>query len=81
MQCLIVTGGVVDCFDTPEDILAAVDAGTYQAEGFDKGRIIWPLIPYSYNTINDLGGKAAPSAPMRSTGWAPMTPAATCWRG
>ncbi len=63
VQCLIVTGGVVDCFDTPEDILAAVDAGTYQAEGFQKGRIIWPLIPYSYNTINDLGGQAAPSAP------------------
>ncbi|OYU40871.1 MAG: peptide ABC transporter permease [Pseudorhodobacter sp. PARRP1] len=63
VQCLIVTGGVVDCFDTPEDIMAAVDAGTYQAEGFEKGRIVWPLIPYSYNTINDLGGKAAPSAP------------------
>lgn len=63
VQCLIVTGGVVDCFDTPEDIMAAVDAGTYQAEGFEKGRLIWPLIPYSYNTINDLGGQAAPSAP------------------
>ena len=63
VQCLIVTGGVVDCFDAPEDILAAVDAGSYQAEGFQKGRIIWPLIPYSYNTINDLGGQAAPSAP------------------
>lgn len=63
VQCLIVTGGVVDCFDTPDDILAAVAAGSYQAEGFEKGRIIWPLIPYSYNTINDLGGQAAPSAP------------------
>ncbi|MDZ4310270.1 MAG: ABC transporter permease [Cypionkella sp.] len=63
VQCLIVTGGVLDCFDTPEDILAAVAAGSYSAEGFEQGRIIWPLIPYSYNTINDLGGKAAPSAP------------------
>lgn len=63
VQCLIVTGGVVDCFDTPEDILAAVAAGSYQAEGFEKGSITWPLIPFSYNTINDLGGKAAPSAP------------------
>ena len=63
VQCLIVTGGVVDCFDTPDDILAAVGAGTYQAESFQKGRIIWPLIPFSYNTINDLGGQAAPSAP------------------
>ncbi len=63
VQCLIATGGVVDCFDAPEDILAAVAAGSYQAEGFEKGRIIRPLIPFSYNTINDLGGKAAPSAP------------------
>ena len=63
VQCLIVTGGLVDCFDTPEDIIAAVAAGSFQAEGFEQGRIIWPLIPYSYNTINDLGGKAAPSAP------------------
>jgi microcin C transport system permease protein len=63
VQCLIVTGGVVDCFDTPDEILAAVAAGSYQAEGFEKGRVIWPLIPFSYNTINDLGGKSAPSAP------------------
>ncbi|MGV8985477.1 MAG: ABC transporter permease [Cypionkella sp.] len=62
VQCLIRTGGVQDCFDTPEDILKAVDAGTYKAEGFQKGWLLWPLIPYSYNTINNVHG-AAPSAP------------------
>lgn len=27
VQCLIVTGGVEDCFDTPEDLIAQVAAG------------------------------------------------------
>jgi microcin C transport system permease protein len=65
VQCLIVTGGVVDCFDTPDDILASVKSGSYGTgvEGFQKGWMIWAPIPYSYQTINDLGGKAAPSAP------------------
>ncbi|MBL4926565.1 ABC transporter permease [Fuscibacter oryzae] len=65
VQCLIVTGGVVDCFDTPEDILAGVKDGSYGAgvDGFQKGRMIWAPIPYSYQTISDLGGKAAPSPP------------------
>ena len=64
VQCLIRTGGGVDCFDTPEDILTKVQAGKYQAEGFQQGWILWPPIPYSYNTINDVKG-AAPSAPDR----------------
>jgi len=64
VQCLIRTGGGVDCFDTPEDILTKVHAGKYQAEGFQQGWILWPPIPYSYNTINDVKG-AAPSAPDR----------------
>ena len=64
VQCLIRTGGVQACFDTPEDILKAVNAGSYQADGFQKGWLLWPPIPYSYNTINDVHG-AAPSAPDR----------------
>jgi microcin C transport system permease protein len=65
VQCLIRTGGVEDCFDAPEDILNKVQAGDYQAEGFQPGWILWPPIPYSYNTINDVKG-AAPSAPDRA---------------
>ncbi len=64
VQCLIRTGGVQDCFDTPEDILKTVAAGTYKATGFQQGWLLWPPIPYSYNTINDVHG-AAPSAPDR----------------
>jgi microcin C transport system permease protein len=64
VQCLIRTGGVQDCFDTPEDILKTVDAGTYTAEGYKPGWLLWPPIPYSFNTINDLK-EAAPTGPDR----------------
>ena len=65
VQCLIVTGGLLECFDDPVGITAAVEAGSFDTttEGFAEGWIVWAPIPYSYNTINDLGGKAAPSAP------------------
>ena len=64
VQCLIVTGGLVDCFDEPETTIQSAELGKLDgAEGFAKGSLLWPPIPYSYNTINDLGGKAAPSAP------------------
>ncbi|MCA0871727.1 ABC transporter permease [Seohaeicola saemankumensis] len=62
VQCLIVSGGIEDCFDDPEGILEEIDAGTYAAEGFDKGWAIWPLIPYSFNTSVDRPG-AAPLPP------------------
>lgn len=58
VQCLIKTGGMVECFDTPEELIAQGAV----AEGAEPGWMLWPPIPYSYNTINDLGG-AAPSAP------------------
>jgi microcin C transport system permease protein len=60
VRCLIRSGGVVDCLDDPEGSVAALDAGTL--EGAEPGWILWPLIPYSYNTINDIG-RAAPSPP------------------
>jgi len=63
VECLIVTGGLVDCFDFPEDLIAQVDAGeTIDIEGFQPGWTLWPPIPYSYNTIVDIRG-VAPSAP------------------
>ncbi len=39
VQCLIVTGGVEDCFDRPEELMAEVEAGTVPTdlEGFQKG--------------------------------------------
>lgn len=63
VECLIVTGGAVECFDTPEDLIAAVAAGeTPDVEDFDAGWTLWPIIPYSYNTIVDVRG-VAPSPP------------------
>ena len=63
LQCLVKTGGMVDCFDTPDTLIQSVDMGQMAgAEGFHEGWIVWPIIPYSYNTINNVGG-AAPSAP------------------
>jgi len=62
VQCLIASGGIEDCFDDPEGILAAIDADEYSAEGFEKGWALWPLIPYSFDTAVDRPG-AAPLPP------------------
>lgn len=63
IECLIVTGGVIDCYDDPEGLLAEVDeSGTALGEPVQKGWLVWPIIPYKYDTIVDIQG-AAPSAP------------------
>ncbi|MBI1494329.1 ABC transporter permease [Halocynthiibacter styelae] len=62
VQCLIVTGGLESCWDDPEGILEDAQDGEIEGEVINKGWIIWPLIPYRYNTIVDIPG-AAPSAP------------------
>ena len=63
VECLIVTGGVLECFDQPNELIAAVDAGeAVTVEGFQPGWTIWPIIPYSFDTIVDVGGPA-PSPP------------------
>lgn len=63
VQCLIVTGGVLECFDDPDTLIAAVDAGeTLDLEGFSPGWMVWPVIPFSYDTIVDVPG-VAPAAP------------------
>jgi microcin C transport system permease protein len=63
IQCLIVTGGVIDCYDDPEGLLAEVEeSGTALSEPVEKGWMIWPVIPYKYDTIVDIQG-VAPSPP------------------
>ena len=62
VQCLIISGGLVECFDDPEGIIADAEDGVALDEPIEKGWLIWPPIPYSYDTINDIGG-TAPSAP------------------
>lgn len=63
VQCLITSGGHEACWDDPETYLAeARDKGTIDGQPIERGWMIWPPIPYSYDTINNLPG-AAPSAP------------------
>lgn len=66
VQCLIDSGGLESCFDDPEEMIKAIDDGTFdtKTEGFERGWTIWPLIPYSYDTTVDRPG-AAPLPPNR----------------
>ena len=65
VQCLIVAAGAEACWDDPEGVLAeARSSGTVQGKPVQVGWIIWPPIPYSFNTVNDIKG-TAPSAPDR----------------
>ncbi|MEM8555144.1 MAG: ABC transporter permease [Pseudomonadota bacterium] len=63
VQCLIISGGLLDCWDDPEGVIEDVRAtGLVNGEEVDRGWLLWPLIPYSYDTVNDISG-TAPSAP------------------
>ncbi|MCR9088720.1 MAG: ABC transporter permease [Rhodobacteraceae bacterium] len=63
VQCLIISGGLEDCWDDPEKVIADVrDSGLVNGQEVDRGWLLWPLIPFSYNTVNDIQG-TAPSAP------------------
>jgi len=60
--CLIETGGLEACFDDPESTIADAEDGQFEGEAVDAGWILWPPVPYSFNTIN-YGVVQAPSAP------------------
>ncbi len=62
VACLIRTGGAELCLDDPEEAMAQAAEGFVEGVPIERGWMLWPLIPYSYNTINDIGG-VAPSAP------------------
>ncbi|MEM0948839.1 MAG: ABC transporter permease [Pseudomonadota bacterium] len=62
VECLIISGGIESCFDDPEGVIEDAEDGVIDGADIQKGWLIWPLIPYSYDTISDLGGPA-PSAP------------------
>ncbi|MEO1194838.1 MAG: ABC transporter permease [Pseudomonadota bacterium] len=62
VKCLIVSGGINACFDDPEGIMAQAETGVVDGADIEKGWMIWPPIPYRYDTIADLG-RAAPSPP------------------
>ena len=54
-----------DCFEKPEDIVDAIKLGKFENLEFYRGWIIWPLIPYSFDTSVDIPG-AAPLPPSKS---------------
>ncbi|MCF6444293.1 ABC transporter permease [Nereida sp. MMG025] len=62
VKCLIRSGGVIDCFDDPVGIIEQINAGTFDDPDFMKGWMIWPIIPFSYDTPNTLD-RPAPSPP------------------
>ncbi|UMA66695.1 ABC transporter permease [Roseivivax marinus] len=62
VRCLIETGGLVDCFDDPDGLIEAAQAGTIDDPDFEKGWMLWPPLPYSFDTTVDRPG-AAPLAP------------------
>ncbi|WP_284380266.1 ABC transporter permease [Amylibacter marinus] len=68
-QCLIKTGGLEICYDDPEGVIADADDGVVEGRTIQQGWIIWPPVPYSFNTINYDVDKA------------PSTPDASHWLG
>ncbi|MEP1520615.1 ABC transporter permease [Ascidiaceihabitans sp.] len=62
VECLIVSGGLEDCFDDPEGVAQDAADGEVNGEAIEKGWMIWPLVPYSFNTEVDRPG-AAPLPP------------------
>lgn len=65
VRCLIRTGGLEACLDDPDAIYAEAAGGSVGGVRIEQpGWILWPLIPFSYNTIN-YDVKTAPSPPDR----------------
>jgi len=62
VQCLITSGGMDACFDDPEGVIEDAADGIIGTQEIAKGWMIWPPIPYSYDTTVDRPG-AAPLPP------------------
>lgn len=64
VECLIVSGGLVDCFDDPEGIISQSATGIVNGSEIEQGWLLWPPIRYSFDTIVDKPG-VAPGPPDR----------------
>jgi microcin C transport system permease protein len=62
VQCLVVTGGLEACFGDAPAVMADAGDGEVAGEAVAQGWMLWPPVPYSFNTIN-YGVGQAPSAP------------------
>ncbi len=67
VACLIRTGGYEGCFDEPDALIAEVEAGADVWDEQVTGWSLWPIIPFSYDTIVTKPG-VAPGAP-DGTNW------------
>ncbi|MEZ5886119.1 MAG: ABC transporter permease [Paracoccaceae bacterium] len=61
VQCLILSGGLQDCWDDPEGVIADAADGEVKGQAVERGYILWPPVPFSYTTVDNVG--RAPSPP------------------
>ncbi|MGR3468875.1 MAG: ABC transporter permease [Shimia sp.] len=69
VECLIVTGGLLDCFDAPEEFIEAAQANAIDDPDFERGWMLWPPIRNSFDNAVDLPGAA------------PLPPSGEVWLG
>ena len=62
VECLIISGGLEECWDAPEQIITDSKDGIIDAKKIQRGFVIWPLIPYHFSTVDTLD-VPAPSPP------------------
>ena len=62
VECLIISGGLEECWDAPEQIITDSQDGIIDAKKIERGFVIWPLIPYHFSTVDTLD-VPAPSPP------------------
>ncbi|SFB00826.1 microcin C transport system permease protein [Poseidonocella pacifica] len=62
VKCLVASQGSELCWDDPEATIEDAQDGEIEGEAIARGWMIWPPIPYSFDTPNDIG-RAAPSPP------------------
>ncbi len=62
VQCLIIAAGNEACWDDPQGTIEDAADGEIAGAEIRKGWMLWPPIPYSYRTVNEIAG-AAPSRP------------------
>ena len=60
VRCLIRTGGLQACLDDPEAVYEQAQTGIVDGASIQYGWMIWPLIPYSFDTINQISNVPSP---------------------
>ena len=50
VECLILSGGLIECLEQPDDIVEAIKVGKFEDLDFYRGWIVWPLICLLYTS-------------------------------